>query len=301
MLTLRELQREFFHSMVGDAAPALVALIAGDGIDSASRLNIYRNNVWTRLTEALRSIYPVVCELTDQRFFYFATDAFIRRHPPTTGCLAEYGADFPAFLATFPAASTLQYLPDVARLEWCIHRIRRAPVVSPITIADLAGCGIDPADIRLNLTPRTAYIKSVYGVDRLWAAHQQPSSPEAMLLETVDVRLQVNAHSGIAIVRLEPATWEFRARLANGDPLGSAVSRAMTVSPRFDTTLALASLFNEGCVVGRHPARGPCCMSSLAARGASGYRNTRERISALTAYRHQCNPRQCQPASGNDC
>jgi hypothetical protein len=192
--------------------------------------------------------------MTDERFFDFAVDTFIRRRPPTEGCLAEYGADFPDFLATFPAASALKYLPDVARLEWFIHRIRRAPVVSPIPIGELADCGIDPADVRLNLTPRTAYMKSPYGVDRLWAAHQHALGPEAMRLETVDVRLQVDAHSGLSIVRLEPAMWEFRARLANGDTLGSATFRAMTVSPRFDTTSALASLFNEGCVVGPCPA-----------------------------------------------
>ncbi len=254
MLTLRELQSEFYHSMVGDAAPALLALIASDGIDSGSRLNIYRNNVWTRLTEALRSIFPVVCRLTDERFFDFAADAFIRRHPPTEGCLAEYGAGFPAFLATFPAASALKYLPDVARLEWCIHRIRRAPALSPIAIGELADCAMDPADVRLNLTPRTAYMTSPYGVDRLWAAHQHALGPEAMRLETVGVRLQVDALSGLAIVRLEPAMWEFRARLANGDTLGSAVLRAMAVSPRFDTSSALASLFNEGRVVGPCPA-----------------------------------------------
>src|SRR6185436_9928463 len=71
--------------------------------------------------DALAAVYPVVQRLLGQGFFEYACDAFIRRHPPRSGNLHDFGAEFAEFLAGFEAASTLTYLPDTARLEWSWH------------------------------------------------------------------------------------------------------------------------------------------------------------------------------------
>jgi len=102
-----------------------------DGFDPAARLGIYRNNVVTRLTQSLSAAYPVVSQLVDPSFFAYAAGEFIGRHLPESGCLSNYGVTFPAFLAEFPPAAELKYLPDVANLEWAIHDIRCATASSP--------------------------------------------------------------------------------------------------------------------------------------------------------------------------
>ena len=73
-----------------------------------------------------RATYRVVRELVGAPFFDAAVDAFVRAHPSTGGDLNVYGGEFADFLAAYPHARDLPYLPDVARLEWALDEAHRA-------------------------------------------------------------------------------------------------------------------------------------------------------------------------------
>jgi len=250
VLTLRELQAAFCRSVAGQASENLLLMIVGDNFDPAARIAIYRNNVVTRLTDALSATYPVVHNLVERRFFEYAAGAFIQEYPPVAACLSEYGAEFPTFLAEFSPAIEIKYLPDVARLEWIIHELRRVAPPEPIAIAELAGAGGDPSRIMLRLSPVVQFIASPYAIDQIWIAHQKDTAWRALRLGSAGVRLQVSALDGVRIADLSASTWEFRVRLANGEDLGTAAAMAIAVSPDFDLPRALAALFGDGFVVG---------------------------------------------------
>ena len=250
MLTLRDLQSSFCRSVVGAAPAELLQLIYGDGFDPSARLSIYRNNVVARLTDALSATYPVVCKLVDRRFFAYAADTFIQRNLPAGACLVEYGADFPSFLAEFPPAAKLKYLPDVARLEWIIHRVLRFVRHPGISIAALGEVRGDPARISLRITPSIRFVASPYAIDQIWMAHQGDDTWPDLRLSHAGVHLQVSGSDGLRLVNLPPPSWEFRSRLADGATLGKACAMATAISSDFDPVLALAGLFNEGLVVG---------------------------------------------------
>src|SRR5215510_16605687 len=112
MPSLRDVQARFAEGLLGDDG-AIADLVAGDGLDPRARLAVYRHHVLTTLTAALEAAYPVVCRLVDRRFFAYVADVFIRRHPPTGPCLAEYGAALPDFLAAFAPCAPFPFLPDV--------------------------------------------------------------------------------------------------------------------------------------------------------------------------------------------
>ena len=130
MLMLDDVQRSFARALTGSRDADLFALISEEGINPVARFSIYHSNVISRLTAALSSSYPVVCDLVDRRFFDYAADTFIRQTLPASSCLNEYGEEFPSFLETFPPAAEIPYLSDVARLEWHIGRAR-SPGVFP--------------------------------------------------------------------------------------------------------------------------------------------------------------------------
>lgn len=250
MLTLRELQSGFCRSVTGPAADELLLLIAGDGLDPAARLSIYRNNVVTRLTDALSTTYPVVCKLVDRRFFDYAAEKFLGNCLPASGCLSAYGADFPSFLAEFPPAAEPKYLPDVARLEWAVHSVRHVAALPPMSIAALAETTGDPSLLKLHLSPAARFIASPYAIDRIWIAHQEDHAWDELRLGSAGVQLQISGINGLSIVNLPISTWEFRARLAEGESLGTSIAAGMSASSHFDPSSALASLFGEGIVVG---------------------------------------------------
>ena len=116
-LPLRELQQAFAAAVL-DNQPAVLAHVR-DGIFPAARhVQVYRNNTFANLTDALAACYPVVRRLVGAGFFDYAADAYIRHHPPASGNLHDFGAELADFIAAFPPAQSLAYLPEVARLEW---------------------------------------------------------------------------------------------------------------------------------------------------------------------------------------
>jgi hypothetical protein len=251
MFLLRDLQSGFCESIRGDVPAELLDLIDEDGVSAAERLAIYRNNVMTRLTNALSTTYPVVRELVDPRFFAYAADAYIQRRFPADGCLCEYGADFPSFLAEFPPAASLEYLADVARLEWTMHRVLGAAVFSSVEIGVLTAFDGDPAGVRLLITPASGFLTSPYAIDEIWTAHRGGGVPSReWRLRRGPVHLQVTSREGLSMTALPPAIWEFRHRLADGQTLGESLVGAMAISPDFNAGAALAALFHDALVVG---------------------------------------------------
>ena len=87
------------------------------------RSDIYRNNVFGTLTDALAMAYPVICKLVGSDFFERLASGFIRQTPSKSGNLHNFGGELSEFIAGFQECSELTYLPDVARLEWACHEV----------------------------------------------------------------------------------------------------------------------------------------------------------------------------------
>src|SRR5215472_3159481 len=116
---------------------ATVAATLCDALAPADRLSIYRNTSRTALTNALRLNFPAVQRLVGEDFFEAAADTFITRDPPHTAWLDLYGEGFPEFLQRFKPATTLVYLPDIARLEYAVSRALHALDVKPLEYSQL--------------------------------------------------------------------------------------------------------------------------------------------------------------------
>ena len=251
MPALRELQQAFRDGVLGEPSDALLRAIAGDGLDAAARLQLYRHHVLSTLGAALAGAYPAVGRLVDPRFFAYAADAFVRARPPSGPCLGEYGADFGAFLDDFPPCRHLPYLGDVARLEWAVHAALRAPEMRPLDPERLAA--VAPADmamLRLRLDPSVSLLASPWPVDRVREATRDGDEADVDL-GSGGVHLEIRLRGDEAVVRrLAPALHAFRRALADGEPLAAAAGRALALDPRLDLTLAFRQLLDEELLVG---------------------------------------------------
>src|SRR5215470_12587203 len=118
MPSLLEIQRRMRDAVVADGpARALPPLLTG-GRDPPARLAIHRHHYQASLTRALLDKFPAVSWLVGERFATAAAQAFACAYPPAAPCIAEYGADYPAFLATRAGAERFPYLRAFAELEW---------------------------------------------------------------------------------------------------------------------------------------------------------------------------------------
>jgi len=213
MPALRDIQRDVARSLLVPGDGAALAHIAGDVIDAAERFNIYRNNVAITLVAALRLAYPAVDRLAGPDFFCGAARAFIARYPPRVVCLDDYGGEFPHFLAAFPAAAALAYLPDVARLEWMVNMALHAPDAPALRPDALTGLAAgEHGGVRFVPHPSVRLLSVRYPADAIWRAvldgDEAALSVIPMKIEQRWLLVQRQA-SGIAVVRLEEdeASW----------------------------------------------------------------------------------------------
>lgn len=252
MPALPEVQAAFRRALVDADDGALAALVASDSIAAAERIAVHRNNFCWSLTDALRDTFPAVCRLVDERFFTYAAHVFLRRHPPESACLAEYGGRFPGFLAAFAPCRHLVYLADVARLEWLMNAAAHA--ADAVALAPTALGIVAPEDARrlvFRFDPALSLLASPWPVDRIWRINRPGAGNE----ETVDlgsggVHVEIGRDAGdVVLRRLDAASFAFRSSLARGRTLETATAAALTAQPQFDLGAAVASLFVEGAVI----------------------------------------------------
>jgi hypothetical protein len=197
---------------------AAVYVNASARLDAAGHLQIYRRAVLGTLERALGDIHPVCRRLTGAEFFAAMARAYARRHPSRSADLADYGAGFAGFIATFAPAATLPYLADVARLEWCWHRAFHAADSAPLDRAALAA-------IAPELTPRLGFalpasahlLESPWPIDRIWAANQPDATADGVSLDAGPAQVIVWRQGlQMRIDPLDPAEWALLRALAAG-------------------------------------------------------------------------------------
>ncbi len=153
-------------------------------------LRAYRANAQALAGAALQASYPVLRQLLGQENFSHLAQDFWQALPPERGDLAQWGAALPAYLSQVPQLQALlqvhAYLPDVARLEWALHRAATATdaALDEPSFQLLTSC--DPSQLRLQLAPGCTVLRSAYPVVALVQWHDAGQSPadEAALQST---------------------------------------------------------------------------------------------------------------------
>lgn len=109
-------------SALGEFQDAFTRALTGAGTESDALarqpgFSVYRNTVIKGCTDALLANFPAVARLVGEPWFRDAAAAYARHSLPRDARLLFYGEGFPDFLAQFPPAAALPYLPGVALLD----------------------------------------------------------------------------------------------------------------------------------------------------------------------------------------
>jgi hypothetical protein len=253
MPSLREAQDVFARGLFDASDTAVLAHLAGArGMEAAAGLAVYRNNTFSNYRGALREAYPVVLRLVGEDFFARAADDFIRIAPSTFGDVNAYGAGFGDFLACYPGARELTYLPDVARLEWAVHRAFQAIEVAPPEVSRLAGVPPESLDaLRFALHPSAGLLASLWPILAIWRANQPGcDGNEAIDLGSGGNRLLVlrRGHD-VELEPLDAAEYRLFSALASGACLGAALEAALAEEAAFDLGACLQRHLAAGTLV----------------------------------------------------
>lgn len=214
----------------------------------AAALAVYRNNYRVGLSSTLAFIYPVCRQLVGDEFFNALADAFIEQHPSRSGNLHHYGQELAHWLAGFAPAQSLPYLPDLAGLEWAVHRAYYAANFTPLDSAALAKVPPESwPNLTLQLAPTLTLLRSDWPIGTLWLAHQN-ANPDAALqqIEAVAENVVVTRRDGQVTVQcISRAQATLIDSLAAGQTLDGATQQALALDPKLDLQSSLLLLFQQ--------------------------------------------------------
>jgi hypothetical protein len=242
-------QGHFAAALLDPARAVPNMLTTREPHDLPRRFAVYRNNVVTGLIEALRARFPASEKITGEEFFAALAKMFVVQSPPQSPVLWMYGDTFADFVATFPPANDLPYLPDVIRIEaartHAYHAADKTPLSAEI-FAAIASEDLPRATFRL--IPGTFVLRSTHPACTIWAMN----ADEIPLAPISDWRAEdiLIARDGfdVAVRRLAPGQAAFLQALMNGDVLAQAAAIAQIEDETFDLSSAFALLIEAGLV-----------------------------------------------------
>lgn len=252
MPTLRELQLDFAAQVYDNEARDVDTRLRSNGLTAARRLQVYRNNHVSSLTEALRAVYPVLHRLVGEEFFAYLAAHYVRAHPSRSGDLHEFGARMMEFAGSFPGLEAFPYLPDVARLEWNYHEVFHAAEHAPLDITRLAA--IEPqqyGELKFRLHPASRLLESPYPVLRIWQVNQ----PDYRGGGDVDLRsggdrvLVIRRALNVEFELLDRGDHAFLTALRDGRDFATASDAASAAQPDFNVGQALQDFVTRHVIV----------------------------------------------------
>lgn len=253
MTELLAIQRDFAAALAdGDAAPRAAQRLRGDGARIAQGLAIYRANAAAAAVKALSAAYPVIRQVVGDEFFDGLARIYERAVPSRSGNLDDFGGDFAAFLAHFPHVQALPYLPDLARLEWLVHRAASAADAKPWNPAGLMAVAPElQGTIRFAWAAGTASIGSAHPLARIWTIHQPDHGGDfAVDWEVAENVLVARAGLQVTVTALDRADAEFFAAALAGATLAAAAGAALDADRAFDLGAVLARAIASNLIQG---------------------------------------------------
>ena len=242
MRSLHDLQVAFTEALLNPESDRCGDGIRANGLSGSRRLQVYRNNVFANLTDALRAVYPVIHRLGGEDFFRLTAREYIHDHPSTSGNLHEFGDRFAEFMQSFPGAAGLLYLPDVARLEWAYHLVFHAAEEGPLDPACLAAIPRERwCNLKFKLNPASCLLVSEYPILRIWQVNQTSHAGDRCVdLHEGGVRvLVIRRQLEVELRPLALGEYTLLQALANGQDLSRALATALDSEVGFDLSSTL--------------------------------------------------------------
>jgi hypothetical protein len=235
------LQQTFADALIGGSADAVADALRG-GRNPRARLGIHVRHYETSLVTALHMKFPATHWLVGSDLVTTAARAYVHARPPTRPCIAEYGGDFPAFLARF--ARELPYLRAFAELELCAAGAATAIELPALAWQDVASVGSERLlCCTVGVQPGARYLRSRWRVDELMKMYLSGSTAERFVVGRSETCIEVRgARGALRIARQDRATFAFRAALAARRSLGDSAMRALRYDASFDAGTALREL-----------------------------------------------------------
>jgi len=227
---------------------------------AVSPLNIYRDSILGGLIHALRETYPVCQRLVGDYFFDAMAEQYCMCTPSHQPDLNEYGASFAEFIEEYQPAKNLQYLADMARLEW---QCNLAFMASNEVRNNLDRLGQlseqDVMSVVFYMPAGSSVMESRHPVEQIWKIHQvdEGDQLDAVELDASPVKLLIwRPRYEVSLVVLEDEQYTFLHHLQQQKTLAETCEWCLSHHPDMDINSMIEGIIQHGWVEGFY-LRGP--------------------------------------------
>jgi hypothetical protein len=244
---LKDIQQQFLRVILKQSDD--VSFIASN--KPLERLNIYRQTIIENIRHALSIIYPGVWQLLGKTCADNLAKAFVMQfnHLPVSGCLDDFGADFPVFLTQIPELKQINYLHDYAAYEYQCHQLYGAKDGLSIDIMQLEKVPPQQLEkLRFKFIDALVTFKSKYPLDLVKTLLSNQDSSEIKLPNRGSQALLVRSDNELKTFWLEFDIWLFIKGLSEGLSLKNALAQVHNTHAEFDMSYAVYFIFEKKLV-----------------------------------------------------
>lgn len=209
---------------------------------------VYRNTVWKGWIDAVEANYPAVVSTTGSDWTRAAAASFAEVSAPTSPMMSLYGEGFADFLAEFPPAGSLPFLPDIARLDrsWTeAHLAVDAPALGLGALARLEAGAMERTRCRLHPSARFAWFEMT--IPTLWLANRTDfEGGELLLADRPEGLMLARPGESVEALILDAAAFAFLDASRNGASLLDGAIAALAVDSKAELGSLLGRLIGFG-------------------------------------------------------
>ena len=223
-MSLEKFQTLFLKSIKNPSDPWLLNSIVPAGkLDHEGAFQVYRNDYYARLSEAIGENYESVWFVLGDSDFFALTRSFIEGNASSVRDLSSYGKTFPEFIATTEYQKEFSFLSDLACFERHFWQLFHAPSTTSCDSfgeLDLSTLG----DSRWAL-PEGALLSSWdYDIPMIFSAREGKSEDFDIDFEHSSACLLVKLDERVEIFRLSASQFITLMQLDKGIRLADALS-----------------------------------------------------------------------------
>ncbi|MGB1239462.1 MAG: putative DNA-binding domain-containing protein [Pseudomonadales bacterium] len=219
-MRLAELQSVFADQLLGKCAD-VDALDASGPFPLDQLLQVYRNNFTLSLSDYLQACFPVTEALVGEAFFAQLAKAYVREVPLEQPSIESYGAQFSWFIAQCPQTRELEYLADIAALEWSVDRAKQTLELSGFPFAQLESLNAQQQEqLCFTLHPSVSMISSANPIVSIWQGVSKNELEGIDMSQSETALIFVDADMQVQLQSVSATQGQFLSAVKQGQLIG---------------------------------------------------------------------------------
>lgn len=239
MKTLESIQNDFYKAIFQGHSSQQDFIASAHPME---RLAIYRRTIIDNLCNALAITFPGIWKLLGEQCANNLAHAFClyNHNLPSSGCLDDWGSQFPDFMSQQKELIELAYLKDYASYEWLKHKAYCSPSAQVISGRDLQAVPEELIEsIKFTFLPSFFMISSIFPLNKIEEIVENPDAEAINLKKNKVYTLIARPENTVLVFWVDAEFWLFIDLLKEGLSLGQAFQKIQERDLDFDLAHSL--------------------------------------------------------------